>query len=396
MRRIKSTLIVTCVTLLAMTLASACGQASPTPTPATEAETTAFTTKVSATAQVVPVRWSTLSLQASGVAEEIPVTEGQGVAEGQLLVRLSGGENARAALAAAELELLSAQQALDDLYENHDQMLAAAEQRLANAKKALDKAKDQQTWKQYQPGDKDSVDIAWGDVVEAKQAVEDAEELFSFYADRPEDDPDRARALKYLASMRKRLETAERNYNYLVSLPDEIEKGIADANLKAAQAEVDAAQREVDKLKEGPDPDQLSLAKARLANAEEQVKAAKKALENLELKAPFDGTVSRLYIRENEWVTPGVPVLVLADLTEMQVETTDLSEIDVAQVREGDPVEITFDALPDVVAQGKVIRIAPKSAETSGVNYTVTIQFLDMPGGLRWGMTAFVDIQVQP
>lgn len=395
MRRIQSTLMITGVMLLVMTLTSACGQASPTPTPATEAETAALTTKVSATAQVVPVRWSTLSLQASGVAEEVLVTEGQGVAEGQLLVRLSGGENARAALAAAELELLSAQQALDDLYENHDQMLAAAEQRLANAKKALDKAKDQQTWKQYQPGDKDSVDIAWGDVVEAKQAVEDAEELFSFYADRPEDDPDRARALKYLASMRKRLETAERNYNYLVSLPDEIEKGIADANLKAAQAEVDAAQREVDKLKDGPDPDQLSLAKARLANAEEQVKAAKKALENLELKAPFDGTVSRLYIRENEWVTPGVPVLVLADLTEMQVETTDLSEIDVAQVREGDPVEITFDALPDVVAQGKVIRIAPKAAETSGVNYTVTIQFLEMPSGLRWGMTAFVDIQVE-
>ena len=81
------------------------------------------------------------------------------------------------------------------------------------------------------------------------------------------------------------------------------------------------------------------------------------------------------------------------DLDDLQVETTDLSEIDVAKLREGDIAIVTFDALTDLVLEGTVTSIAPKAAPGSGVNYPVIIELSDIPPQLRWGMTAFIDIE---
>jgi multidrug efflux pump subunit AcrA (membrane-fusion protein) len=87
--------------------------------------------------------------------------------------------------------------------------------------------------------------------------------------------------------------------------------------------------------------------------------------------------------------------MLLADLQNLRVETTDLSEIDVARVQLEDQVTITFDALPDVTPAGTVTKISPKAATGSGVNYTVVIELAEIPEQLRWGMTAFVDIEVE-
>jgi multidrug resistance efflux pump len=71
-----------------------------------------------------------------------------------------------------------------------------------------------------------------------------------------------------------------------------------------------------------------------------------------------------------------------------------LNEIDMAQVEIGDRAIVSFDALPGVTVEGTVLRIASKAAEGSGVNYTVEVELDQIPEKLRWGMTAFVDIQV--
>jgi len=145
----------------------------------------------------------------------------------------------------------------------------------------------------------------------------------------------------------------------------------------------------------GPDPDEVSLAEERLDNAETQLAAAEAALGDLELRAPFAGTVSEVYVRLSEWVSTGQPVLLLADLGELRIETTDLSEIDVAQIEVGDAATIAFDALPDVIVSGRVVRIATKAATGSGVNYPVVLELDEVPRQLRWGMTAFVDIEIK-
>ncbi len=117
--------------------------------------------------------------------------------------------------------------------------------------------------------------------------------------------------------------------------------------------------------------------------------------DDLEVSAPFDSTISELYINDSEWIAPGQPALLLADLENLRIETTDLSEIDVSRIKIGDTVNITFDALPEITSTGTVVRISPKASPGSGVNYTVVIELQEIPDQLRWGMTAFVDIEVE-
>jgi HlyD family secretion protein len=82
-------------------------------------------------------------------------------------------------------------------------------------------------------------------------------------------------------------------------------------------------------------------------------------------------------------------------MSNLHIETTDLSEVDVARVSLGQPVHVTFDALKGKTLIGRVTRIAPMSSATQGgVNYTVLVELDQLDPALRWGMTAFTDIQV--
>jgi len=100
------------------------------------------------------------------------------------------------------------------------------------------------------------------------------------------------------------------------------------------------------------------------------------------------------YINSGEMVSPGSPVFLLADLSTLQVKTTDLNEVDVARIQIGDTVDVSFDALPDTTVKGKVNEVSLKNAVGSGVYYDVYITLDETPEELRWGMSAFVEIQV--
>ncbi len=90
----------------------------------------------------------------------------------------------------------------------------------------------------------------------------------------------------------------------------------------------------------------------------------------------------------------GQIVLTLADLSRMQVETTDLSERDVVRVAVGQPVLVLIDALQLELA-GHVARIAPQATIIGGdVVYTVLVDLDEQPPNLRWGMSA--DVEIQP
>lgn len=380
------------VLILALVLTGCQTAAQPTPSDLTPAAD--LPAVVSATGVVVPAQWATLSLAGSGRIAELLVNEGDQVSKDQVLLRLEGSDQLRAALAGTEVEWVAANQNLKTLNDNWEQSRAAAQLRLAQAKDVFDTAEKRRGWKEYRVGNREQIDIARADLLVAQDRVNKAEDAYGFVEDRAEEDLERAALLSALAAARQARDRAARNLNYLLSLPDDIEVAKADAELEVARAEVEAAQRELDKLKDGPDPDLLSLAEARIKNAEAQRQATQSALDDLELKAPFAGSISRLSVRAQEWMAPGQPVLILADLNNLQVETTDLSEIDVARIREGNLADVTFDALPDARVKGGVVRISPKASEGAGVNYTVVVKLIEIPAGLRWGMTAFVDIEL--
>jgi multidrug resistance efflux pump len=119
-------------------------------------------------------------------------------------------------------------------------------------------------------------------------------------------------------------------------------------------------------------------------------------LRDATIVAPFGGTVGAVNVRVGEMVSPGQPLVTLGDLDTLRVETTDLDEIDVVRVSVDQEVAVTFDAFPDRVFKGRVTRISPMAESGSGgVHYTVVVELDEMDPALRWGMTAFVDIETR-
>lgn len=394
MRTQKLLNLLTLIILAAMLLSACSGAAAPavTETPTGDDE---IQPVINATGAVVPAQWSALSLSSAGVIAEVLVEEGQQVQPGQPLVRLEGQASLQAAVAAAEYELQTARQALEDLQDSHEQVRAQAQLRLASAAKALDKASDRREGKNYRRADQSLIDSARADWIMAKDDFKRAEEVWGYFEGKDEEDVNRAFALSQYSASKRKLDQAVWNLNYLESMPDELEVNLSEGELVAAKAEYDTAQREWERVKNGPDSRQVSLSEARIKSAEATLSAARESLDRLELKAPFAGTVSRVYLHRQEWAAPGQAVLLLADLAHLRVETTDLNEIDAARINLNDLVSVTFDSLPDVRIIGKVARIGSKAAEGSGVTYPVVIELAEVPPRLRWGMTAFVDIEIK-
>ncbi len=168
----------------------------------------------------------------------------------------------------------------------------------------------------------------------------------------------------------------------------------AEANVRAAMAQIASAQAALDRLLEGATVEEIAIAEARVASAMAAREGAQAQLRLTQVRAPFAGQVGAVNVRPGEIANPGDAAILFGDIRQMHVETTDLRETDVIHVREGQTVEVTFDALPERSFTGVVTSVAPVSSAVQGsTNYTVDVEVAELDPMLRWGMTAFVNIQ---
>jgi HlyD family secretion protein len=161
----------------------------------------------------------------------------------------------------------------------------------------------------------------------------------------------------------------------------------ADANLAVAAAELEDAQREWDRLKDGPDPRDLAAAEARVAAAQATI--------NLQsLIAPFDGVVTDASIQKGDVVSVGTRGFRLDNLGRLLVDV-EISEIDVNQVKPGQVVTLTFDAIPTQEYHGIVTEVARVGTSQAGVvNFNITVEIQDADDQVLPQMTAAVNIVV--
>lgn len=163
--------------------------------------------------------------------------------------------------------------------------------------------------------------------------------------------------------------------------------------LDSALAELEIAQDDLSRLEDGNgvDPDQLEAAQARLDSAQASLENAQAWINAFQLTAAMDGTVIDLGLQAGEVVAAGTPVITIADFSGWLVKTDNLTELEVAQIAVGQPVEITLDAIPDVVLDGVVSSINQRFEEKRGdITYTVVITLTKTDPLMRWGMTAAV------
>lgn len=139
---------------------------------------------------------------------------------------------------------------------------------------------------------------------------------------------------------------------------------------------------------------EINVARAQIITAEGQVAAAQVNLNNTILRAPSNGTVTKVSIKVGEQASVSVPVMTLQDIKNLYVEAN-VSEANIASLKVGQTITYTFDALgPDRHFKGTLSTINPASTVISGVvNYKVTAAFENVPE-IMPGMTANMTIMV--
>jgi len=356
------------------------GQAqAPTATPA---PVTQQDGAVSAEGHIVPKDTTNLFFLAPGSVSEVLVKEGQVVKQGDVLARLGDRQSFDAAVAAAQLELDTAQRQLDDL--NKTSVLATAQSQvsLLTAQRALIQA--QQNLANLDTTDhKTKVDNAIQAVNKAKDDLKTAQDDFDKVSSMDVNNASRKTAQDKLTQAQRTCDQTVRDRDLLTS-----ELDLANSQIVLAQAAVADATRTRDARKDGSDPADLALANTRLANAKAQVAAAQAGLSHLALVAPYDGTITSVNLAAGDQVLPDQPVMVIADLSKLYVETSDLTEKDVVSLRTGQKVTAVPDALPDLNMSGTVEAISDGFIEKSGdITYVVRISLDSSDARLRWGMT---------
>ena len=340
---------------IAILLTSCAPKAAATPTPPADASPSAPAIIV-AEGRLEPIRFTELALNTNGLVSEVLHDEGDSVEAGEVIARL---ENTQArtletAKADALQSINAAYQAVRDAQYDYDIFDIPAE--FAKATPT------------------DAVRVT-------EERLNKARDAFQPY--------------KYLDERQLELTDAEEDNPILRSTPKRLKKDLDDAwedyrravkwldrasALENARAELNQAQKDFDSLNDPAFGEDTAGVRAALANAE--------------VRAPFAGTLTNLDLKVGEFASAGTPVATVADLSKWVVKTTDLTEIDVVNIEEGETVTLTLDAMPDVELDGSVLTISQNYAEKQGdIVYEVTILLSEARPGMRWGMTAQVNFR---
>jgi multidrug efflux pump subunit AcrA (membrane-fusion protein) len=388
------------VALSSILLLTGCGSfgASPTPLPtvvisrdgaaaSTPALDSGFTAGIQATGRVVSPQEAALAFAQGGTVTSVNVVVGDRVRAGDLLLTLDDTQ--------AQEEVNRAQRSLREM--TSPAAIAAADQAVAEAQQEQDKAQKKAVSLNYPRATDEFIDNLRAQITLARKELADATKDFNHYEDRADNDPKKARAQVRMTSAQINLNKLLGNYNWYTGQPSEIDVALIHANLEAATAAVQEAQWYASALRGDPIPDDASGPDlSALQEARDALAAAQANLDATRITSPIDGIVGAVTLARGEYATPGETAAIVTDPDHLQVETTDLSELDLPRLAIGQPASISVEAL-QALAAGHVTAISPVAQTLGGdVVYTVIVALDEIPEGLRPGMTVKVSFGESP
>ncbi|MCL2504369.1 MAG: efflux RND transporter periplasmic adaptor subunit, partial [Coriobacteriia bacterium] len=178
-------------------------------------------------------------------------------------------------------------------------------------------------------------------------------------------------------------------------------------------AEVRAAERQVAQQRANKDR-AIAAAKAEIANANANLTNARNDYDNALdalgesiVAAPADGIVTAVNIAKGDTVSggssgaggnsatgnpgggSGTAAVEISSYSDAMLVAIDVTEAEVDSVKVGMDAEVTFDAFPELTAEGKVTAVAPTGTASGGlVMFSVTVELADPDARLRPGMNA--------
>ena len=373
-------------------------QAAPAPqAPASVVITAArrgdLTSTVSATGTVSSLREAKITSKLPGRVAQVFVREGQRVAAGAPLMRLETAYlEAQEAQARASVDMARARLAQLTAGARPEERRQAADV-AAQAEAAVQaaRARLQALERGARPQEREQVANS---VAQAKAALDLAQV-----------EVQRMRSLYQMGAVsRQQLDAAETQYRVAQATYDTarqqqamVNEGpraediqAARAQLAQAQAGADAARQTLRLVEMGPRAEEIAAGRAQLNQAQALLTAARLRLQDATVTAPFAGTILQRMVEPGEYVSPGLPSaapsFVLAEVQDVFVELL-VPERQRAALRQGQPVAVAVDALPQSRLSGQIEEVRP-SATVASRTFTVKVRVANPQGILRPGMFA--------
>ncbi|MCW5851035.1 MAG: efflux RND transporter periplasmic adaptor subunit [Anaerolineae bacterium] len=186
-------------------------------------------------------------------------------------------------------------------------------------------------------------------------------------------------------------EVAQAKYDDRAKEPDASTSQEA-AQLEAAKAAYQRARATLERALTGASPEEVAAQETAVKQGELALKAAQNRTADTQLLAPFAGVILEVNARVEENVGSLQPVVLLADLSQMQIEV-EVEEVDAPTVQAGQSAEIRLDAFPGETLQGTVSRVAPAASTQRGaVSYTAVMDLAPTSLALKPGLSATAKI----
>ncbi len=173
----------------------------------------------------------------------------------------------------------------------------------------------------------------------------------------------------------------------------------AKANLTQAKLDFDRAQNLFDtqsltKADYDAARARYESAQAKLQGAIESRKEADISVQDSTLKAPLDGVILKRNIEVGALVSAGTVAFGMADTSVVKV-TFGVPDITMPQLRLGQTLRMTTEAIPGIEFHGQITKIDPSADPTSRV-FQVEVKIVNSDNTLKPGMIATVDLTREP
>ena len=183
------------------------------------------------------------------------------------------------------------------------------------------------------------------------------------------------------------------------------DRDLAATAMKRSRAVYQAAQQRYNEAREGSRKEDIAIARANLSEANAQLGLSRINLRYTMLHAPSAGVITVREAELGEVVSPGTPVVTLADLDHIWLRAY-ISETDLGRIHWGQAAIVTTDTYPGKQYHGRVSFISsnaeftPKSVQTYKERvtlvYRIKIDIDNLNHELKPGMPADAHLQLAP
>ena len=346
---------------------------------------------ISANGTVQPERSVNVSPKTAGILKQLLVKEGDAVEKGQVLAYMDDS-NLQGELQQSQGKLAAADANLQRLRNgNRAEDIATVRAELAEQNANLQKLRNGNRLQELAEAQAKVNDAQYA----LRQANDDLQRNQTLYNEG-------AISLQSVNSFRTTRDRAQAQVNQAEQAASLMRSGTRPEEITQAEAVVQQKEEALSRSEAGPRSEDIDEAQAQVTAAQGAMQIIQASLDDLVLRAPFTGVVSRKFADPGAFVTPTTAGSAVSSATSSSILSlastnqviAQVAEANIAQIRMGLAATIQVDAYPGKPFTGRVTQIATQSNVVQNVtSFEVKTSVSDSQRLLKSGMNVSLEFK---